>query len=203
MALLILGSSMNQVALKDIADIRSGYTFRGKAKVKPKSGIRMLQIKDLKDNFEIKNQELLEIQWSGNTRMPTIEYDEIAIIARGSTNNAALMKSDFKIIPSNQLLILNIKSERVVPEYVCWWLNRPTVQNKLAELHVGTSIPSLSKKELLGLNICLPDIRTQQQIIKLSQLQLQEKVLYERLLKNREIMLEGLFQQLLVNGETK
>jgi restriction endonuclease S subunit len=194
---------MSQVALKDIANIRSGYTFRGKAQAKRGSGIHMLQIRDLKDNFEIESRELLEIDWSGNNRMPTIEHHEIAIIARGSTNNAALMKGDSKVIPSNQLLIVTIKSEQVIPAYVCWWLNRPTTQNKLAELHVGTSIPSLSKKELLGLDIFLPDTRTQQQVIRLSQLQLQEKALYERLLKNREIMLEGLFQQLLVNGETK
>ena len=194
---------MNYIVLKDIADIRSGYTFRGKAKELKGSGIRILQIKDVRENLVIDGTSLTEIEWPGKSNIPTIKQGEIAIVARGITNNAALMESNATVVPSNQLLVLSIKSDSVVPEYLCWWLNRPSTQTILAGQHVGTSIPSLSKKELSHLSIPVPEIATQRKILNLYRLQAQEKVLYEQLQKNREVMLEGIFQQLLANGETK
>ena len=194
---------MNYTILKKIADIRSGYTFRGKSKEKRGSGIRMLQIKDVRESSVIQCENLLEIEWPGRSNMPTIEKGDIAIVARGTTNNAALMKSNATVVPSNQLLVLSIKSNLVVPEYLCWWFNRPSTQAVLTGQHAGTSIPSLSKKALSELSIPVPDIARQEKILNLSHLQAQEKALYESLLKNREMMLEGLFQQWLVNGETK
>lgn len=194
---------MNYTVLKKIADIRSGYTFRGKAKEKPESGIRMLQIKDVRESSVIQTENLLEIEWPGRSNMPTIEKGDIAIVARGNANNAALMESNATVVPSNQLLVLSIKSNAVVPEYLCWWLNRPSTQAILTGQHAGTSIPSLSKRALSDLSMPVPDLSTQRKILNLSHLQEQEKTLYERLLKNREMMLEGLFQQWLVNGETK
>lgn len=194
---------MNKMILNKIADIRSGYTFRGKVDEKPGSGIRMLQIRDVRDNKIIQDRDLVEIEWKGNQNIPTIEQGDIAIIARGISNNAALMNGTEKVVPSNQLLVLSVKSKEVLPEYLCWWLNRPSTQVTLTGCHAGTSIPSLSKKELSGISIPVPDISIQNKILGLFKLQLQEKNLYERLLKNREIMLEGLFQRLLDNGETK
>ncbi len=194
---------MNKMILNKIADIRSGYTFRGKVDEKPGSGIRMLQIRDVRDNKIIQDRDLLEIEWKGNQNIPTIEQGDIAIIARGISNNAALMIGTEKVVPSNQLLVLSVKSKEVLPEYLCWWLNRPSTQVILTGCHAGTSIPSISKKEMSGISIPVPALSIQNKILNLFQLQLQEKKLYERLLKNREIMLEGLFQQLLDNGETK
>lgn len=194
---------MNKMILNKIADIRSGYTFRGKVDEKPGSGIRMLQIRDVRDNKIIQDRDLLEIEWKGNQKIPTIEQGDIAIIARGISNNAALMIGTEKVVPSNQLLVLSVKSKEVLPEYLCWWLNRPSTQVILTGCHAGTSIPSISKKEMSGISIPVPALSIQNKILNLFQLQLQEKKLYERLLKNREIMLEGLFQQLLDNGETK
>lgn len=194
---------MNATTLKKIADIRTGYTFRGKAEEKPGSGIRMLQIRDVRENSVIQSRDLIEIEWQGNQSIPTIEEGDIAIVARGVANKAALMTGTEKVVPSNQLLVISVKSKVCLPEYLCWWLNRSSTQVILTGYHVGTSIPSLSKKELSELNIPIPNITIQRKILKLSQIQLQEKALYEQLQKNREIMLEGLFQQLLVNGETK
>lgn len=194
---------MNYTVLKKIADIRSGYTFRGKAKENPGSGIRMLQIRDVRENTVIHSHNLIEIEWQGNLNIPTIEQGDIAVVARGIANSAALMTGTEKVVPSNQLLVLSVRTEAVLSEYLCWWLNHPSTQTILTGFHVGTSIPSLSKKELSELRIPIPDISTQRKILNLAQLKLQEKTLYEQLLKNREMMLEGLFQQLLKNGETK
>ncbi len=141
---------MNKMILNKIADIRSGYTFRGKVDEKPGSGIRMLQIRDVRDNKIIQDRDLLEIEWKGNQNIPTIEQGDIAIIARGISNNAALMIGTEKVVPSNQLLVLSVKSKEVLPEYLCWWLNRPSTQVILTGCHAGTSIPSISKKRCQG-----------------------------------------------------
>ncbi len=190
------------VNINKIADIRSGYTFRGKAKEKKGSGIYMIQIKDVRDSTVIDNSTLLEIEWQAKSSLPTIKTGEIAIVARGMTNQAALMIDTCSVIPSNQLMIIKVMSNLISPEYLCWWLNRPATQNILSNQHTGTSIPSLTKKELSMLTVPIPERSIQQRIVQLSRLQNQEKTLYQCLIKNREMMLDGMFQQLLTNGKT-
>lgn len=190
------------ISINKVATISSGYTFRDKITEKPSSGIRILQIKDIRETDRVIPQNLVEIDWQGKADIPSLNPDEIVIAARGGNNNAALMTQKACVVASNQLLILTIKSQYVLPEYLCWFLNRVQTQVKLTEIHVGTSIPSLSKKALGELAIPLPSIQKQHQIIKLVRLHQQEKSVYNALLKNRVKMLEGTYQQLL-NGDQK
>jgi restriction endonuclease S subunit len=187
--------------MKDIANIRSGYTFRGKAEEYKNSGVQMLQIKDLNDTGIIDTSTLLEIKWDGALDKAVIEKGEIVIVAKGGTNRAAMMIGNGTVIPSNQLMIIRVLNQTVLPEYLCWWLNRSATQKTLRQQQMGTSIPSLSKQTLSRLTVPIPTTDMQQKIVELNRLQQQEKQVYEQLINNRDKMLEGLFQELVHNGE--
>lgn len=61
----------------------------------------------------------------------------------------------------------------------------------------GTSIAMLSTATAKDLQLEIPSLETQQKILHLNQLWEQEQQLTHALLKNRETMLQGMFQQLL------
>lgn len=58
-------------------------------------------------------------------------------------------------------------------------------------------MPMLNKQSLGALPVKLPPLATQQKIVFIQRCWEQEKQLTEQLLSNRELMLDGIFQQLL------
>lgn len=187
--------------LIQIADIRAGYTYRETPKPMPDSGILMLQIRDMRDSQTIEIETLQEIKWEGKESQ-VLKQGEVVIAARGIHNTAAILqwnKTDKKVIPSNQLLVLTPK-QNILPEYLCWVLNYPKTQQQLDEMRTGTNIPSINKRHLGELSVPLPTLEVQQKIIRLYQLRQKEKALVEALETNRDALTNGIYQKLLKEG---
>lgn len=199
---LIATTNMGIMAkLIQIADIRAGYTYRETPKPMPDSGILMLQIRDMRDSQTIEIETLQEIKWEGKESQ-VLKQGEVVIAARGIHNTAALLqwnKTDKKVIPSNQLLVLTPK-QNILPEYLCWVLNYPKTQQQLDEMRTGTNIPSINKRHLGELSVPLPTLEVQQKIIRLYQLRQKEKALVEALETNRDALTNGIYQKLLKEG---
>lgn len=188
--------------LSELADIRAGYTFRESPNELKGSDVRMLQIKDIRETDIINPQLLQEIEWTGKDLTPSLEVGEIVVAARGISNKAAILLSPATVIASNQLLILKVKQEKLLPAYLCWFLNREATQKKLKETHMGSNMPSINKAGLGSIEIPLLSIDQQKKIVLIAALQQQEQAAYHALINNRLNMLEGVFQQLIV-GESK
>lgn len=188
--------------LSKLAEIRAGYTFRGAPAEQSGSGVRILQIKDIRDTDMVNPDLLQEIEWTGKDSMPYLAENEIVVAARGLSNKAAIMHSTATVIPSNQFLVLKIKVNNLLPSYLCWFLNRPQTQKILKDSHVGTNIPSLNKSSLGSIQIPVFSIEMQHKLVAIASLQQQEQAAYHALINNRLNMLEGVFQQLIV-GESK
>lgn len=188
--------------LSELTEIRAGYTFRESPSELKGSGVRMLQIKDIRDTNIINPALLQEIEWTGKDSTPSLDVDEIAVAARGVSNKAAIMLSQATVIASNQLLIIQVKQNKLLPAYLCWYLNRETTQRKLKETHMGSNMPSINKAGLGSIGIPLLPMDQQLKIVRVAALQQQEQAANQALVNNRIKMLEGLFQQLIV-GESK
>tara|TARA_R110000787_G_scaffold164366_3_gene277484 strand:- start:11829 stop:12452 length:624 start_codon:yes stop_codon:yes gene_type:complete len=196
--LMITMNTSMTTKLKQIADIRAGYTYRETPKPMPDSGILMLQIRDVRDSQIIDIDSLQEIKWEGKESQ-VLKQGEVVIAARGIHNTAALLqlsKTDKKVVPSNQLLILTPK-KNILPEYLCWILNYAKTQQQLDEMRTGTNIPSINKRHLEELSVSLPTLEVQQKIIRLYQLRQKEKALVAALETNREVLINGMYQKLL------
>ena len=55
--------------LSELADVRSGYTFRGALEHDPSGDVRVLQIKDLRQNAAIEPDTLIAITWDGKASL--------------------------------------------------------------------------------------------------------------------------------------
>lgn len=181
--------------LSELADIRSGYTFRGALEHDPSGDVRVLQIKDLRQQAAIDPATLIAITWEARTAAPLLEQGDIVVIARGDKNTAALYRAEQRIVATSQFFIVSPKTTRVLPEYLCWLINLPQSQRSLERS--GSSIQAISKASLMNMPIPLPLLETQGRLTQLQRLWDEEDQLISQLHMNREQMLQGIYQQLI------
>lgn len=199
-------------ALGDIADIRSGFTFREKVDELISGGnAHVAQIKDVRSAWEITHtarlhaHQLPMINWEGKDKA-FASLGTVLLPSRGSKGGyfrASCLVSDqsseLPVVVSSQFLMITPK-QGILPEFLCWSLNRPEMQHWISEGagSQGTSLVMLNATTAKALQLNIPTLAIQQKIMRLNELWEKEQQLTQALLSNRETMLQGMFQHLLM-----
>lgn len=154
-----------------------------------------MQIKDLRQRAVIEPDSLISVSWEANKTPPLLTSGDIAVVARGDSNTAALYKGGQQIVATSQFFIVSPKTTKVSQEYLCWMINLPQSQRSLERS--GSSIQAISKSSLMAMHIPLPSLETQARLTHLQRLWDEEDQLIAQLHTNREQMLQGIYQQLI------
>ena len=202
-----MSDSNKIVKLSSVAEIRQGFTFREKVAEDPQGNALLVQIKDVREagqwdlSMQLRPEILPKMDWQGKDQAKIVD-DCVLLPCRGEYLKAHYLsveernESALPIIASSQFLILTPKP-MILTEYLCWYLNQTTVQQRLRQGGQGTKILMLSVASMNDFLIVVPSLDTQRQIVALNRLWEQEQVLTQKLLQNREQMMQGVFQQLL------
>ena len=172
--------------LQDIATILTGVF----AKTSPNPKALYLQQSDFDGNGELHK-----------TAQPTIAVDnpkhlltagDLLLASKGNNNICVIIPEiEQKCVASPSFLVIRLHDKSaILPEFVAWYLNLPTIQNTLAAQARGTSIMSISKATLGELEIPIPSIERQKKYIELSKLQKRERELYKAIAEKRKQLLE-------------
>ena len=172
--------------LQNIATIQTGVF----AKNTPAPNALYLQQSDFDGNGVLRNA----IQ-------PTITIDNAKhllsagdlLLASKGNNNICIVVPEIeqKSVASPSFLVIRLLDKfSVLPEYLAWYMNSPTIQKALAMQSRGTSIMSISKAVLGELEILIPSLEKQKQYIELSKLQRQEQELYKVIAEKRKLILD-------------
>ena len=199
-------NSKQTLKLGLVADIRQGFAFREKVIEIDAGNAHIVQIKDIRQpeqawGMQLRPEVLPKMDWQGKDQAKIVD-DCVLLPCRGEYLKAHYLtveersKSALPIIASSQFLILTPKPT-ILTEYLCWYLNQTTVQQRLRQGGQGTKILMLSVASMNDFLIAVPSLDTQRQIVALNRLWEQEQVLTQKLLQNREQMMQGVFQQLL------
>ncbi|HEM8740551.1 restriction endonuclease subunit S [Klebsiella variicola] len=181
----------------DLADIRSGYTFRGAVEPVPDGNVRILQIKDLELDWQRDYEALPAISWEQRVEPPFLKQGEIVVAARGNRNVAVVYSSNIPVVATSQFLIVTLRREEceIAPEYLCWVLNHPMTQQMFNRS--GTNIQLVTKAALLDVGIPVPPAYIQRQLIELQRVWQEEDKLISKLQTNRHQLELGILQKLL------
>jgi len=170
--------------LNEIADISSGYTFRGSIENDPKGQIFVLQAKNISANQDILNTlDFITISDKSIRTPYFLEHNDILLVSRGSglgSFRSAIFETDQNnVMPSSSVHVIRIKDVTVLPKYVCLYLNSQDGQKALAQIVTGASyIQSILVKNLSDFPIPIPPIHIQKSIIALHEnMQAQERIL--------------------------
>ena len=201
-----MSNAKNLKRLVDVAELRTGFTFRGKIEEVQSGNAQVVQIKDVRQSQAVPGNDSLvlehlpQILWEGRSNA-FIEPNTVLLPSRGGyfrATFAADVDGKLPVVASSQFLLLTAKSSQVMPEFLCWSLNQPQMQRYIEEIaSQGSRMPMLSTAAARELTLEIPPLATQNKILRLNRLWVKEQQLTQQLLKNREHMLQGMYQQLL------
>ena len=185
-----------RVALKHIAFIQTGVF----AKPLKEGQIVYLQSKHFDENGVLRSSLYPDLKADSISEKHLLKNGDIIFAAKGTKNFAALYESKNKpAVASTSFFVIRLNEDfqdKILPEYLTWYLNKASSQNYLKSQAVGSSIVSITKSVIGELELSIPDLHTQKAILRITHLRSSERKLQQQI----EILKEKQIQQQIINA---
>lgn len=177
--------------LSEICTIHPGVHIKSTDFVEEGSHV-YLNLRDFDENFCL-NDELTRVNFEGKPQF-IVEKNDILFSVRIKFNAYQVPVSiNNQFVASTSFVILKPNENVVLRDYLTWYLNYSEDLKKLSEAQAkSTRMPYLSLKSIKGLEIYVPDMEQQKNIIEINQLLGKEKKLTNRILELKEIYIQNL-----------
>ena len=186
-------NTISKKILSEIAEVASGVYLQAE----PYGDVSYLQIKDLLSESPEKTAPKVTLSPKNDRYL--LAKGDLLFAGKGTTYLCKVFDLDIPAIASTTLYIIRLTSKDILPDYLCWYLNQPSVMALMKAQQVGTGTPLIHKQAVENIEIPVPGIDTQRQIVELAKLQTREKELYHALAEKRE----QLTNQLIMNKLNK
>jgi hypothetical protein len=162
--------------LGDVAEVQMGYPFRSRVEHDPKGTVAVVQMKDMDDANRVHVERAIRVELPPGKGRHLLRAGDLLFRSRGRSNGAALVAEGIgpSVLAAPMLLI---RPHKVLPAYLCWYLNAPATQDQLSALSEGTSVRMISAETLKALDVPLPTPAAQQRIVEAAALADQEQSL--------------------------
>ncbi|MBW6479375.1 MAG: restriction endonuclease subunit S [Bacteroidales bacterium] len=191
---------MNQqrYKLKNIATINSGYSFRTKILNNPAGNTYAIQMRDISDDKSRIFNEPQKIDGEKINKKHLLRKDDILFMAKGSNNFAVCYDELFKpAVAASAFFVIRVSSDKVVPGFICRYINSSLGQNYLQANMAGTYIPNINKSILDEMEIILPSLEEQKKIVAFIESYQREKDLMHKCLEKKDILMTELMKKLI------
>ncbi|KUL33076.1 restriction endonuclease subunit S [Chlorobium limicola] len=177
-----------EVGIKNIANVQVGYSFRSRLEASKGGGIAVIQMKDLLDNNTVGCDELIMIDMDKVKDHHLVRKGDLVFRSRGLVSNAAILLENpgMAVVAAPLLRIRVTKPDRVLPEYLNWYLSQREAQIFLTSRAIGTTQKMISKEVLEDLRVVLPPMEKQKKIVELASLAAREQTLSSLLAEKRK-----------------
>ena len=114
----------NTYLLKDIADVRTGYSFRAKLEPDSEGNILVVQLKELSDKNTIDISTAVKINMQNVSENYLLLKGDLVFRSRGMDSTAAIMDiSADNIILSAPFQRIRLQdTAKIIPEYLLWYI---------------------------------------------------------------------------------
>ena len=182
----------NTYLLKDIADIRTGYSFRAKLEPDSEGNILVVQLKELSDKNTIDISTAVKINMQNVSENYLLLKGDLVFRSRGMDSTAAIMDiSADNIILSAPFQRIRLQdTSKILPEYLLWYINSKDAQSYFSANETGTSVTMISTVVLADLPVIVPPVEIQKKIVEINTLSEREIELQEELIKKKKLLTE-------------
>lgn len=183
-----------QKKLEDIASITTGVY----EKVHPSGDTLYLQGTHFNEYGRIRRDMPMRPELQADERLAKhlLKDGDILLIAKGENNRACLYQKEIgQAVASSTFFVIRLPEGPLLPEFLQWYFNTGYMKGMFAGLSKGTQISSLTKKTLSEIEIPMPLLKKQVEILETQRLWEQEKLLTTALLDLKDT----LYQKLLLN----
>ena len=179
--------------LSNIASIRNGYSNRGKVQDQPNGQVHVVQMKDLELNYSKIGTNAYRIESSKTIQKHLLKQGEILLLSRGANNKAVCFDGEYEqAVAASAFFVIALKVETVLPAYLAWYLNQKPVQQEFEKLGEGTMIRNLNKSYIENLEIPIPSMEKQQEIVRIYNLWQQEQQILQQIITKKNQLIEHL-----------
>lgn len=179
--------------IKSITNIQTGLF----AKPAGVGEVVYLQSKNFDEYGQLHSELHPDLVADGISEKHLLKDGDVLFAAKGTKNFAAVFENHNEpSVASTSFFVIRPTDNKVLPQFLAWFLNNHSTQTLLKGQAIGTSIPSISKQVLENLEITIPSIETQKAILQITQLRNREKSLKQRI----ETLREKQIQQQIINA---
>ena len=193
-----------KVKLKNLATVQMGYSFRSRLEVSPDGDVAVIQMKDLNQGNIVDCGGLMKIDMESVKEHHFAHKGDLVFRSRGHITTAAIFLEDpGKAVVAAPLLRIRVtKIDRVLPEYLNWYINQREAQIILTSKADGTAQKMISKQTVEELEISLPSPEQQKSIVELALLSEREQTVLGALTEKRKQYVETILMQLAKRDKT-
>ena len=186
-----------RMKIKDIATIQTGYSFRSRLETIEDGIVSVIQMKDLMDDNIVSCDDLVKIDLDAVKEHHFAQRGDLVFRSRGHvTTSAVLLEDPGKAIVAAPLLRIRVtKPEKVLPEYLNWYISQRDAQIFLTSRAKGTVQKMISKQAIEDLEVALPSLEKQKNIVELATLSAREQTLLHTLADKREQYISTVLMQ--------
>lgn len=177
--------------LSEVAEVRTGYTFREKLHEDRDGDLAVIQMKDIDDSNLLHFEALVRVRMPNLSDRHVVRKGDVLFRSRGSSYGTAVVTEDLgRAVLSAPMLIIRPSTYVVDPGYLQWFINHPETQAELANRAAGSAVKMISKAVLEHFPISIPELSTQRKVAELGRLAQEEATLSGRLLEKRRQLME-------------
>jgi restriction endonuclease S subunit len=179
--------------IKNITNIQTGLF----AKPSGVGEVVYLQSRHFDEYGQLHSELHPDLVANGISEKHLLKYGDVLFAAKGTKNFAAVFENHNEpSVASTSFFVIRPTDNKVLPEFLAWFLNNPATQTLLKGQAIGTSIPSISKQVLENLEITVPNIEIQKVILQITKLRNKEKSLLQEI----ETLRDKQIQQIILNN---
>lgn len=187
--------------LGDIAEIKTGLVLsRKKAEVEfdARATYKLLSLKNINDDGIIVNDSFDEFVSKDRLDDHYFTEEGDVLMRLSQPYTAVYINKEHRglLVPS-YFVIIKVHHRKVLPQYLAWFLNSVKVKHELEKSHAGSRIPITNQQIIRKIPIMLSTISKQEALVELYQLHQKEKMLYKKLMKEKELLFQKITQQIL------
>lgn len=155
-----------KMKIKEFCHIRMGHAFRGRLANVPGGSVKIIQPKNISSSGIIffKNGEPWKMNVSASK---PLQHGEVLVVNRGRFASTVFNLNDPGpwIVPSS-ILILSVKDESVLPEYISLYFNSANGQKLFQRHFERTTVPFISTSNLANMDIPIPPMKKQLALVE-------------------------------------
>lgn len=174
-----------------------GYSFRSRLETSEIGSVAVIQMKDLLNDNTVGCKDLVKIDLKAVKDHHLAKKGDLVFRSRGQITTAAVLNKDpGKAVVAAPLLRIRItKTDKVLPDYLNWYISQRDAQIFLTSRAKGTVQKMISKQTIEDLEIALPSLEKQKKIVELNTLSEREQTLLQTLANKREQYISTVLMQ--------
>jgi len=191
-----------KIKIKKLATVQMGYSFRSRLEAAEGGSVSVIQMKDLLDDNTVDCDGLMKIDMEAVKEHHLARKGDLVFRSRGHIATSAVLLDDpGKAVVAAPLLRIRVtKPDKVLPEYLNWYISQRDAQIFLTSRAKGTVQKMISKQAIEDLEVALPSLEKQKNIVELATLSAREQTLLHTLADKREQYISTVLMQF-VKGE--